>query len=180
MDWTGSKYLGIVIDYNREKREMRLSMPKYVENAIERFGAQSFPNANSPLVYVPPSHHRSRVTSTDSTPLLPPDRKLRIQQIVGTFLYYARAVDPTILTAISKLSSLQAEPTEAVEQAANRFLSYAKTWPNASLLIRPSDMIIYAHSDASYLSETKARSRIGGVMYLGKKDDPSFTNAAVC
>ena len=179
VDWTGSKYLGIVIDYNREKREMRLSMPKYVENAIERFGAQSFPNANSPLVYVPPSHHRSRVTSTDSTPLLPPDRKLRIQQIVGTFLYYARAVDPTMLTAISKLSSLQAEPTEAVEQAANRFLSYAKTWPNASLLIRPSDMILYAHSDASYLSETKARSRIGGVMYLGKKDDPSFTNAAV-
>ncbi len=166
-DWTGSKYLGIVINYDRTNREMHLSMPKYVDNAIERFGAKDYPTANSPMIYVPPNHTASQLTNPDLTPILPPERKKRIQQIVGTFLYYARAVDPTMLTAINKLASIQANPTEATEQAAHRFLSYAKTWPNASLVIRPSDMILRAHSDASYLSESNSRSRIGGIMFLG-------------
>jgi hypothetical protein len=179
VDWTGSKYLGIVIKYDKEKHQMELSMPKYVENAIDRFGAKDYAPANSPIVYVAPSHHSSQLTNPDNTPLLSADRKQRIQQIVGTFLYYARAVDPTMLTAINKLASMQSQPTEAVEQAAHRFLSYAKTWPNASLLIRPSDMLLRAHSDASYLSESNARSRIGGILFLGNKDDPTFHNAAI-
>jgi len=180
-DWTGSKYLGIVIDYDKTKREMTLSMPKYVENAIERFSAKDFAPANSPMIYTPPNHQSSQLTNPDLTPLLPPERKQRIQQIVGTFLYYARAVDPTMLTAVNKLASMQSQPTEATEQAANRFLSYAKTWPNASLVIRPSDMILHAHSDASYLSESNARSRIGGIMFLGNKtpDPTAPQNAAI-
>ena len=33
-------------------------------------------------------------------------------------------------------------------------------------------MILYVHSDASYLSEPKARSRVGGYFYLGNQDEP--------
>jgi hypothetical protein len=94
-------------------------------------------------------------------------------------LYYARAVDPTMLTAVNKIASMQANATEDVEAAAQRLLSYAKKWPNASLLIKPSDMVLFAHSDASYLSEASSRSRIGGILYLGTKDDTNFVNAAV-
>jgi hypothetical protein len=181
VDWTGSKYLGIVIHYDKEKREMHLSMPKYVENAIERFGAKDYEPAHSPMLYVPPSRNSNQMTNPDLTPPLPPDRKQRIQQIVGTFLYYARAVDPTMLTAINKLASIQANPTEATELAVHRFLSYAKTWPHAYLVIRPSDMILHAHSDASHLSESESRSRIGGFIYLGHStmDPDQPPNAAV-
>jgi hypothetical protein len=34
-----------------------------------------------------------------------------------------------------------------------------------------SDMILYVHSDASYLSDPKARSRVGGYFCLGGKDE---------
>jgi hypothetical protein len=34
-------------------------------------------------------------------------------------------------------------------------------------------MLLTVHSDASYLSETKARSRAGGYFYLGSKSDPT-------
>jgi hypothetical protein len=33
-------------------------------------------------------------------------------------------------------------------------------------------MILHIHSDASYLSEPKARSRVGGYFFLGGKDNP--------
>jgi hypothetical protein len=85
-----------------------------------------------------------------------------------------------MLTAVSKISTLQSKPTEDVEIAASRLLSYARKWPNASLVIKASDMILYAHSDASYLSEAQSRSRIGGFLYLGKLDHSNdFVNAAV-
>jgi hypothetical protein len=34
-------------------------------------------------------------------------------------------------------------------------------------------MVLYIHSDASYLSEPKSRSRVGGYFYLGNQDEPA-------
>lgn len=181
IDWTGSKYLGIVIAYDRHARTIHLSMPQYVENALDRFGAKDLPGADSPMIYTPPQYGliRQQQNTVDTSPTLSPERTTRLQQIVGTFLYYARAVDPTLLTAVNKIASMQASPTENVELAADRLLSYAKKWPNAALLIKPSNMILHAHSDASYLSESLSRSRVGGFLFLGNTDNGSFVNAPI-
>ncbi len=57
--------------------------------------------------------------------------KKRVQQIVGSFLYYAQAVDPTILMALSKISSQQSAPTENTMKRVNQFLDYMWTHPDA-------------------------------------------------
>ena len=36
-DWTGSRYLGIDLDWDYEKCEVRLSMRSYVQDALTRF-----------------------------------------------------------------------------------------------------------------------------------------------
>ena len=41
----------------------------------------------------------------DITPLLTPAGTRRIQQIVGSFLYYARAIDNTIYPALNDIES---------------------------------------------------------------------------
>ena len=46
--------------------------------------------------------------------------------------------------------------------------------------IRASNMKLVCHSDASYLSEAKARSRAGGLLFLGDCADGDTPNAAVC
>ena len=86
-----------------------------------------------------------------------------------------------MLTALNKIGSAQAQPTEAVEKAVNRFLQYAATWPNAILVYHASDMRLVAHSDASYLSETRSRSRAGGLLYLSNNNDskPALVNGAI-
>jgi hypothetical protein len=42
-------------------------------------------------------------------------------------------------------------------------------------------MILHIHSDASYLSENEAKSRAGGVFYMGNttKNEKTLTNGAI-
>ena len=49
-------------------------------------------------------------------------------------------------------------------------MNYAASWPHAVITYRPSNMKLQVHSDASYLSETEARSRAGGYHFLGDYD----------
>ncbi len=61
-------------------------------------------------------------TPSNESPLLDEAGKKRVEQIVGTFLYYARAVDPTIVMALSDLSSQQSAPTKNTMTHVNQFL----------------------------------------------------------
>ena len=47
----------------------------------------------------------------DDTPLLPEERLKFIQQVVGVFLYYAIAIDNTVLVALSNIGSEQSRAT---------------------------------------------------------------------
>jgi len=60
-----------------------------------------------------------------------------------------------------------------------QFLDYAATHPDAEIQYTASQTNLWIHSDASYLNETKARSRNAGYFYLSDKpklpikpDDP--------
>jgi len=66
----------------------------------------------------------------NSAPLSDAER-LRIQQIAGTFLFYARCVDPTIRVALSSIAETQSKPTQATAKAAHMLLDYLATHPDA-------------------------------------------------
>ena len=36
-DWAGKRYMGLTIDKDYEKQEVRISMPGYIEDALTRF-----------------------------------------------------------------------------------------------------------------------------------------------
>jgi hypothetical protein len=48
-------------------------------------------------------------------------------------------------------------------------LDYLATRPDATIGYHASDMIVHIHSDASYLSVSNARSRLGGMFFLGNR-----------
>ena len=77
-----------------------------------------------------------------------------------------------MLVALGTLASEQSEGTENTKQAAIHFLNYAATHPDAVVRFKKSGMQLHIHSDASYLSEPKARSRAGGFFFLDGKDNP--------
>eukprot|EP01034_Spumella_vulgaris_P031394 gene31394-38776_t len=184
VDYTGSKYIGIDIHHNREARTISLSMPNYVRKALERFNIKPAKHVtDSPLLYTPPNYGKAKqqyATSDESAPLSP-DRVKLLQQIIGVFLYYARAVDSTMLMALSRFASQQSHATEQLFSDVQRFLQYACTWPVAILVYKASEMRLMVQSDASYLSEPNARSRAGGLFYMGNSSDTmqSSVNGAV-
>ena len=66
-----------------------------------------------------------------------------------------------MLAALGSLEAQQSNPTENTMRKTKQFLFYATTHQYATINYRASDMVLAAHSNASYLSKTKARSRAG-------------------
>ncbi len=106
-------------------------------------------------------------TPSNDSALLDKAGKKCIQQIVGSFLFYARAVDPTTVMALSDLSSKQSAPTKNTMKQVNQFLDYMWTHPEAIIQYCASDIVLNVPSDASYLSAPKAHSQAGGYFFLG-------------
>ena len=102
---------------------------------------------------------------------------LRIQEAVGIFLYYSKAVDPMMLTAINKIRSRQTTADTSILADIDRFLQYATRWNSAKIRIHASDIQLPVHLDASYLSESKSRSKAGAFMFLGKLKPGAQPNA---
>ena len=79
-----------------------------------------------------------------------------------------------MLVALGCLSSAQTKGTEATAQAVTHLLNYCATHPDAILRYHTSDMYLHIHSDASYLSEAQAKSRVAGYYFLrDKPKDPT-------
>jgi hypothetical protein len=105
----------------------------------------------------------------DETPPLTAQQCLTIQKVTGSILYYARAVDPTILMPLNDIATEQTKATEKTQAATNQMLDYLSTHPDATIQYHASDMVLHIHSDTSYLSVSNARSRLGGLFFLGNK-----------
>ena len=99
--------------------------------------------------------------------------------MLGVLLYYGRAVDSTILVALSSISSAQATPTTQTIKLTNILLDYAATHPDAILTYKKSNMVLAVHSDASYLSKTGARSRTGGHFFMSLDVENPPKNGAI-
>ena len=71
----------------------------------------------------------------DTTPPLNKVQKREIQQILGTLLYYGRAVDPTLAVTLSALAAEQSNGTETTAKAVTKLLNYCATHPDAAIPI---------------------------------------------
>ena len=181
-DWEGTRYLGLTLDWDYDRREVHLSMPVYVHEAAKRF-KHLLPKKpqHQPHPHVA-TNYGSKVqyaAAPDDSNILSDKEKKYIQQVLGTFLYYGRAVDGTMLVPLSAIASEQATPTERTLNKVHQFLDYALTNPDAILTYRASDMVLAVHSDASYLIEPNARSRAGGHFFMSKDVPCPPNNGAV-
>ena len=140
-------------------------MPGYVSEALACFKhVCTKKREDQPYAHVVPNYGAKVQYAADenTSRLATKEEKIFIQQVVGTFLYYGRAVDGTMLTALSAMASEQASPTVNTLKKAQKFMDHASTHPDAVLMYRSRDMHLAIVSDASYLSKPKARSRAGG------------------
>ena len=144
-------------------------MPGYIEKALQHFHPiLSKHKQDAPHAWTPPSYNQpvQYTAPLDDSAPLSLSGITHLQEIIGVLLYYAHAVDSTMLVALGTLASAQSQGTESTAQAATQLLNYCVNHPDAITCFQASDMILHVHSDASYLSETKACSCTGSYFYL--------------
>jgi hypothetical protein len=89
---------------------------------------------------------------------------------MGTLLYYARAGDSTILTALSSLATEQAKPMQKTMMKVKQLLDCCTSQEEAIITYNKSKMILVIHSNAGYCNKKKLRSQAGGHFFLSNED----------
>ena len=169
-DWKGELYCGITLKWNYAEGYVDIAMPNYVQKQLVKYRhnapkrPQYCPYEPAPVQY---GRKSQELPVEEESKLLDKEGKLRVQQVIGSFLYYARAVDMTILHALNSIAAESSKPTERTMERVEQLLDYMHTYPNAVVRYYASDMILNVHSDASYLSAGRGRSRAGGYFFLG-------------
>ena len=147
-------------------------MPNYVHKDCTYFkknlrgGKEYSPHICAPIQYGHKSNmhtlwmHQSNSQIKEPTSLN--------QKVCGNFLYYAIAIDNTIIPALSEVSSEQSKATNNTAKQVAKLLKYIASNPNTEIQYRYSGMQLAIHSDTSYLSVSQARIRASGVHFLSE------------
>ena len=176
VDVEAKQYVGIHLKWDYKERTVRLLMDGYVEQALKELEHKmSDTLTHSPSMYTPPTFgSKIQYAKIDRSAPLDSKEINFIQRAVGKFLYYARAVDPTMLHALNDISLNTTKGTEATLAATVHLLNYAHSYPQAETIYRSSDMVLRVDSDAAYLVAPEARSRAGGYHYLSNTKGTLF------
>ena len=108
IDWSGSNYLGFILDWNYKDKHVTLSMPHYLKKALLRFKhLREKKPTYSPAPYDSPEYGaKIQYAPVEETTKQLSDAEIKIlQTVVGIFLYYVRALDNTMLVSTNNLAS---------------------------------------------------------------------------
>ena len=135
-DWTGNLYCGIKLNWDYSARTLDISMLGYIQKLLHKYKhrmptrPQHWPYSPSPKQY---GAKAQAPLPVDISPKLSPAEIKEIQRVVGSILYYARAVDITVLMALSSIAIKQTKGTTSTMAKAKQLLDYLATHPNATI-----------------------------------------------
>ncbi len=151
-DWSGDLYCGISLVWDYVGRTVDILMPGYIRKKLQEYKhvvghrAQTCPYTPVPKKY---GSEAQAPLPLDDSPLLDDAGIKRVQQIVGSILYYARAVDMPVLMALSTIAAEQTKATGKTMARCKQLLDYLSANANAKVRYHASDMVLNIHSDAS-------------------------------
>ncbi len=143
-------------------------MPNYVKKALKLFQHEVQKEQHSPhpcttIIYGAKVQYAKQAVKS---PTVDAKTKKFIQQVCGKFLFLGQAVDSTLLCPISAIALQSANPTEKTLELTHHLIDHLGTQEEAILRYNASEMVLAAHSNASYLIKPNARSRAGGHFFF--------------
>ena len=162
-------YLGIEVDYDREKGTLRLCQQKYIHDLLNRFDMLNCAHAATPAV---PNEYLTNEGCIDrATPEnIPTIRKY--QTLVGALLYLSGWSRPDIAAAVSSCSRFLAGPSPAHITAAKRILRYLAGTSDLCICYRRSPATnpyintLFGYCDADHAGAPDDRLSVTGFMYF--------------
>ncbi len=129
-DWTDDLYCGISLRWDYKARR---SMQGYIKKQLLKYE-----HIMQRIKHCPYSAEPKKYGAEAQLPLphdiswkLTEKEIKQVQKIVGSILYYARAVDMTVFMALSSIASEQTKGTECTLEKAYQVLNYLASHPDA-------------------------------------------------
>ena len=160
----GKLYCGLTINRYYNAHTVDITMPGYILEAFHKF---QHPTSQRPQHSPHHWNQQNYVTPNQLTPIvdtsfpLSPEGIQRLQQIIGTILYYMRVVEPMLLVALGTLVLVQSKGHVATSKATVQLINYYATHPYTYIRYNTSTMVLYIHSDTLYLSDPQSCSLSG-------------------
>ncbi len=108
--WMGNLYCGICLDWDYTNHTVNISMPGYIEKNLQQYSYIASKQVQKCLYMPAPKRFGSKAQAplpSDSSPKLDKAGIKKVQKIVGSILYYALAVNMTVLMALSTIAANQ-------------------------------------------------------------------------
>lgn len=156
-------YLGMKIERDEERGEIRISQQTFINGIAERFNMERAKPKHTPL---PPGLKLEKRTNNMSSVDFP------YQELVGSLLWVARCSHPECLYAVNMLAQHMRNFGSEHVNAAKHVLQYLIGHnSDTTILHRQEKLILEAYCDADHqgepeMSETPLRSRTGLIVYL--------------
>jgi hypothetical protein len=133
-DWNGAAYCGLTLEWDYKNQTVDLSMHGYIKATLHKYQhpAPTRPE-HAPHTWNPPIYGAKKqcVTETTTSPALSDKEINKLQQLTGTLLYYARAIDPTLVMTINVSASEQSTATQVTSEKVITLLNYCNTRPES-------------------------------------------------
>ena len=118
-------------------------------------------------------------TDTDTSSHITPEDKKFIQEVMVTFLYYARAVNPTMITALSTIATQKSSPTEKQCKRWHNFLITHPRIPMPLSPTTPATWSLQATSTPLTSPNRKPAVERGGHFFLSDNTEYPSNNGSV-
>jgi hypothetical protein len=106
-DWKGNLYCGIKLNWDYNARTLDISMSRFIKLLLLQY-KHHMPSKPQNCPYAPTLKQYGAKAQVplpvNISPKLSPDEIEEIQCIIGSILYYAQAVDITVLMALSSIA----------------------------------------------------------------------------
>jgi hypothetical protein len=129
VDKEATKYIGLTIEWDYKNGKVHTYMPGYLKKAMIRFGHEKpskIQNSQHPHKITQYGTQIQYAEEEDESPPLNIEETKYVQAVTGTLLYYGRAVDSTILTSISSLTTEQAKLMQKTMETVKQLLDYCR------------------------------------------------------
>ena len=143
VDMEVTVYDGMNLDWDYMNRTVTFSIPNCVRKYLHRFQYILMGGKDYPPHICAPIKYGQKIQYTDpldAVEYLSDKETNLIQQVCGHFLYYAIAINNTILPYLSDISSDQSKATKNTAKQVANLLNYLASNPNAEIQYRASGM----------------------------------------
>jgi hypothetical protein len=162
-----SQIVGIEIQQDRDKGELKISQSRYIESILTKQGLESANTVSTPL----DSTERMKSVEKSSNK---GDRSKNYASLIGSLMYAAIATRPDIAYAVNRLASYTANPDMSHWTAAKRILRYLKGTKDLGITYKSkrskdsNENIVIGYSDASFANNDD-RSSVSGYTFLASE-----------